>query len=587
MQKGLASSAMGRIQVLDPATAAKIAAGEVITRPAAVVKELIENALDAGAASIIIRLEDGGRQRLLVVDDGCGMTREEAPLSLLRHATSKIRREEDLLAVATLGFRGEALASLAAVARLTLTTRAAGETVGTRLVVRGGQVLETTAAAAPVGTQVLVEELFYNTPARRKFLRGRDAEQAAVVEVVRQLALGYPEVHFELATPQRTLVSAPAAATLAERLAALFGPELARHLLPCELEAGPWGVRGLVSEPDYSVASSRLQTFLVNRRVVQDRLLAAVLREVYQGRLLRGRHPVAVVSLRLPPQEVDVNVHPAKAEVRFRDRGRVYGLLLAALRQGLGPLAPEPPRYQPAWQPLPLPLAAEAGASLRAEPLRPTTVPGLAESPPALPAGLPAPLGCRFQDLVLLGQLHQTYILAQGPGGLVIIDQHAAHERLLYDRLGAGTSRPARQPLLLPRVVEVPAAQAEWVRNHLATLAELGLELEPFGGASFLVTGVPACLGDADLEALVLETVEAMSPVKSGAEPEAVRERARLAMACRGAVKAGRSLSREEMTHLLVQLDQAGGPSHCPHGRPLWRHVPLAELHQSFRRPKG
>lgn len=578
---------MGRIQVLDSATAAQIAAGEVITRPAAVVKELIENALDAGASHISVRLEEGGRRRILVVDDGCGMTAEEAPVSLLRHATSKIRHEEDLLRVATLGFRGEALASLAAVARLTLTTRAQEEAAGLRLTARGGEVLETAPAAAPAGTQVLVEELFYNTPARRKFLRGKDAEQAAVLEVVRRLALGYPEVHFELATPERLLLSAPAAGSLTERVAALFGSELARHLLPFELTAGPLGVRGLLSEPDFSVATTRFQTLLVNRRVVQDRLLGAVLKEVYQGRLIRGRHPAAVVSLRVPPEQVDVNVHPAKAEVRLQDGGRLYALLVAALRQGLGPLAGEPPRYQASWPPAPLPVAEEAGAALRAEPTLSPAMSFLIELPSPRPRpGFSSP-GCRFRDLTILGQLHQTYILAQGPAGLVVIDQHAAHERLLYDALGEKTCRPSRQTLLFPRVVEVSSVQAEWVRENLGVLGEAGLDLEPFGGASFLLTAAPACLAAGDLEAVVLETVEALSPLKSGADPEAVRERARLAMACRGAVKAGQGLNREEMAGLLAQLDEAGGPSHCPHGRPLWRLISLAELNLSFRRPKG
>jgi DNA mismatch repair protein MutL len=577
---------MGRIQVLDPATAAPIAAGEVITRPAAVVKELIENALDAGAASLTIRVEEGGRRRIWVADDGSGMTAEDAPLSVLRHATSKIRREEDLLGVATLGFRGEALASMAAVARLTIITRAAGEGAGVRVVAQGGDVVEIAPAASPFGTQVVVEELFYNTPARRKFLRGKDAEQAAVVEVVRQLALAYPEVHFELSTPERTLLSAPAAATLTERVAALFGPELARHLMPFELAAGPLGVAGVLSEPDFSVATSRLQTFLVNRRVVQDRILGAVLKEVYQGRLLKGRHPAAVVSLRLPPELVDVNVHPAKAEVRFRDAGRVYGLLVTALRQGLGPLVGTAPHYQVAWHAAPLPLAAEPQTMVGGEPGSAPRIPFQTAVPSGIPPARFSSLGCRFQDLAVLGQLQHTYVLAQGPEGLVIIDQHAAHERVLYERLQEKSARPVRQPLLFPKVVEVSPSQAEWLRENLAVLAAAGLELEPFGGAGFLLTGAPPCLEHRDLEAVVLETVEALSPLKSGADPQAVQEQARIIMACRGAIKAGQELSREEMVNLLMQLDEAGGPSHCPHGRPLWRLLPMAELHVSFRRPK-
>lgn len=575
---------MGRIALLDPATAAKIAAGEVITRPAAVVKELVENALDAGARQISIRLEEGGRRRVLVADDGGGLEPDDLPLAILRHATSKIRREEDLLAVATLGFRGEALASLAAVSRLNLVSRPHEAEAGTRLVVRGGEVLELGPAPAAPGTQVLVEELFYNTPARRKFLKSKEAEQAACVEAVRQLALGYPEVHFELATPSRVLVSAPAAMTLAERVAALFGPELAQNLMPFELESGPYGVRGLMSAPDFSVASSRFQTLLVNRRVVQDRLLGAVLKEVYQGRLPRGRHPAAVVSLRLPPEQVDVNVHPAKAEVRFREPGRIYSLLIAALRQGLGPLAGDRPVYQVSWEPAAVPRVAEAGAAPVASVLAATVLPFPEPARPPRPAPQALP-GGRFEDLTLIGQLAATYLLAQSPAGLIIIDQHAAHERVLYERLGEVTS-PC-QALLFPRVVEVSPAQAEWLADHLEVLAELGLALEPFGGASFLLTAAPACLAGTDLEAAVLEAVEAVSPIKSATDPEAVRERARLALACRGAIKAGQTLSPEEMQSLLHQLDEVGSPATCPHGRPLWRLLSLPELHQMFRRPKG
>ncbi len=575
---------MGQIAVLEPATAARIAAGEVITRPAAVVKELVENALDAGAGHISIRLEEGGRRRVLVADDGVGLEPEDVPLAILRHATSKIRREEDLLAVTTLGFRGEALASLAAVSRLTLISRPHDAEAGTRLVVRGGEVLELGPAPAAPGTQVLVEELFYNTPARRKFLKSKEAEQAQALEVVRHLALGYPEVHFELATPARVLVSAPAAASLAERVAALFGPELAQNLMPFELEAGPLGVRGLMSAPDFSLASSRFQTLLVNRRVVQDRMLGAVLKEVYQGRLPRGRHPAAVVALRLPPEMVDVNVHPAKAEVRFREPGRIYGLLLAALRQGLGPLGGERPVYQVSWQPAAVPRVAEAGAAVDPVVLHAAPLPFPGRAPEVRPEAAALP-GGRFQDLTLMGQLAATYLLAQSPAGLIIIDQHAAHERVLYERLGDVS--PARQALLFPRVVEVSPAQAGWLADNLEALAGLGLTLEPFGGASFLLTGAPACLAGADLEAAVLEAVEAASPIKSGTDPAAVRERARLALACRGAIKAGQTLSPEEMGSLLSQLDEVGSPATCPHGRPLWRLLSLSELHHLFRRPKG
>ncbi len=457
---------VGRIRILEPQIASQIAAGEVVTRPAAAVKELVENALDAGARHIRVEIEEGGRRRIRVVDDGCGMSPEEAPLSLKRHATSKIRTEADLLAIATLGFRGEALPSIAAVSRLELATRATGQAAGLRLAVNAGEVVESTVWAGPEGTQVTVEDLFFNTPARRKFLKSKDTEQAFVVETVRSLALGHPEVQFHLATPAKELVAAPAPQTLLERVASLYGPELAAHLLPFQSAGGLWGVAGLLSEPDFHLPTARFQVFLVNRRVVQDRLLAAALKEVYQGRLPRGRHPAAFVALTLPPDQVDVNVPPAKAEVRFLESGRVYALLLAAFRQALGPLSG--PAYAVTWQPEP-PQAQETGLDFHApsfsSAVQPAPLPGAAGPRAGPPPILPRTF--RFQDLFVIGQLQKTYILAQGPDGLVIIDQHAAHERVLYEASASGEGQTARQPLLFPRPVEVPPHQAEWIRGNL------------------------------------------------------------------------------------------------------------------------
>ena len=581
---------MGRIQVLDRETASRIAAGEVVTRPAAVVKELVENSLDAGARHITVEIEEGGRRLIRVVDDGCGMPPEEAPLALMRHATSKIRQEEDLLCITSLGFRGEALPSIAQVSRLELLTRTPGATGGWRLLAEGGDLKESQVAAAPEGTQVTVSDLFFNTPVRRKFLKSREAEQAYILETMRQLALGYPEVHFRLAAGKKTLLAAPSAQTLLERVAAVYGAEVAEHLLPFALTGAPWATAGAVSIPDYTVASSRFQVLLVNRRVVQDRILAATVKAAYQGLLTRGRHPVVVVYLTLPPEQVDVNVHPAKTEVRFRDPGKIYALLLGSLRQGLGALSGESPRYQATWQPGSLALAQDPGA---APPVAAT--PSAGALPLARPAAnLPPPPqfqtsspAFRFQDLHLIGQLQGTYILAQGPEGLVLIDQHAAHERVLYETLGASPDGAPRQSLLFPRVVEVSPAQADWVGENLDLLARLGLVLEPFGGASFLVTAVPAWLAQADLEALVLDVVENLAPVKSQASPQAVTEQIRTVLACHGAIRAGQHLAPEEMAALLAQLDELPVSSHCPHGRPLWRLIPYADIRQGFRRPRG
>jgi DNA mismatch repair protein MutL len=575
------------IRILAPQVAAQIAAGEVILRPAAVDKELVENALDAGARAIVVELEEGGRRLIRVVDDGWGLSAAEARLSLERHATSKLRSEADLLAIATLGFRGEALPSIAAVSRLTLCTCEPRAAAGCRLRVAAGEILESAPWGGAAGTQVEVAELFFNTPARRKFLKSKEAEQAQIVETLRHLALGAPEVHFILKSGSRVLLNAPATAELRDRAAAVFGVEAAARLLPVALSHGPLQVAGLISDPDFSLASARFQVFLVNRRVVADRLLGAVLKEVFAGLLPRGRHPAVVLQLTLPALDLDVNVHPAKTEVRFQDPGRIYRVLLAALRQALGPLTAAPLSYTVTAQPE-APRAAEASL------WPPSPAPGFpgapgpgaepAPLPPLWAAASPAPRTWRFQDLKLIGQLRHTYILAQAPEGLVLIDQHAAHERILYESLQAREPAAARQALLFPRVVEVPPVQADWVREHLEVLAQTGLALSPFGGASFLLTAAPAFLAHADLEAVVAEAVEVLSPLKSGASPQAVMEQARQFMACRGAIKAGEVLPEEAMRALLAQLDELPVSSHCPHGRPLWRLIPYAEIHQSFRR---
>ena len=580
-----------RIRILNPQVAAKIAAGEVIIRPAAAVKELVENALDAGARTITVVVEEGGRTLIRVVDDGCGMTPAEVPLSLTRHATSKLAAEIDLLGITTLGFRGEALPSIAAVSRLTLISCPPGAQGGFRVVARAGEILSASPWAAPPGTQVEVAELFFNTPARQKFLKSKEAEQAQILGSLRHLALGYPQIHFSLSTPTRTLLTAPVAASLVERVAAVWNPELATHMLPLAFSQGAWQVTGLVTTPDFTLASARFQVFLVNGRVVADRILGAVLREVYAGLLPRGRHPGAVVNLSVPPEAVDVNVHPAKTEIRFHEPGKVYPRLLTALRQGLGQLSGESPRYRVTWQPDPPPRAAESpGPDLftSSQPSPGTAGPWAARFMERIPAPGPVPhsgpRGFRFQDLTVLGTLAQTYILAQGPDGLILIDQHAAHERVLYEALKSRGPAAAAQTLLFPRVVEVNPGQADWVNEHLDLLSQAGLTLEPFGGASFMITAVPAALAHADLEAVVAEAVEALAPSKSFTRPQEVREQALQIMACRGAVKAGEALAPEAIQSLLVQLDEIPVSSHCPHGRPLWRLMSYDDIRQSFRR---
>ena len=581
---------MNRIGILPPEVASKIAAGEVITRPASVVKELVENALDAGARTITVELTEGGCRQIRVTDDGCGMWPEEAPLSLLRHATSKLRQDTDLLLLTTMGFRGEALPSIAAISRLELCTRNPELDLGCRLTVEGGELLDQTPWAGPAGTQITVADLFYNTPARRKFLRSQAAEQGHILEIMRHLALGYPEIHFQVLSQTKTLLHTPSHADVQERLAALLGLEWADKMLPVDLSAPGLRLTGLLSSPDHNVATSKYQFFLVNRRVVSDRLLTGALRQAYQGLLPRGRQPVALLHLETAPGQVDINVHPTKAEVRFKDSGRVYALVLAAVRQALEPTQQQGRQeFSSAWVAPPAPALHEP---------RPVNL--FAEIPP-LPsmvnpvAGPPAPTtefffnnpGWRFADLPILGQLHQSYIVAQAPEGLLLIDQHAAHERVLFEILSQAAEQAVpRQTLLFPQTVELAPENVAWVETHLDDLQEAGLELEPFGGCTFVVRSVPACLADQDLAAVVPALIAEVAPGPSPPEDQQLRRRLLLTMACRGAIKAGEKLRPEDMHRLLVQLDGLSASSHCPHGRPLWRLLTLPEIRQNFRRPK-
>ncbi|MBM4286807.1 MAG: DNA mismatch repair endonuclease MutL [Deltaproteobacteria bacterium] len=580
---------MNRIGILPPEVASKIAAGEVITRPASVVKELAENALDAGARTITVEIMEGGCRQIRVTDDGCGMWPEEAPLSLLRHATSKLRQDTDLLHLKTMGFRGEALPSIAAVSRLELCTRSPELELGCRISVEGGVVRENVPWAGPPGTQVSVADLFYNTPARRKFLRSKAAEQGQIVELLRHLAMGYPEIHFSVLAQGKTVFQTPAHGDCRERLAALLGLEWADKMLPLEMSGPGLRLTGLIAGPDHHVATSKYQFFLVNRRIVSDRLVAGAIRQAYQGLLPRGRHPVLLLHLETGAEQVDINVHPTKAEVRFKDSGRVYGLILTAISEALQPTQmPGRQEFASPWTPPPpLKVQESQPAALFGE-LPPLPRNFLASPSPApLPTAAPVGPGWRFADLPVLGQLQGTYILAQAPEGLLIIDQHAAHERILYEIFSRASEEvPARQTLLFPLSVELDPAGAAWAEVHLAELWAAGVELEPFGGATFLVRAAPACLAEQDLAALVPEMIAELAQLPGEKDREQLRRRLHLTLACRGAVKAGQRLSDVEIHHLLKQLDESAVSSHCPHGRPLWRLLTLPEIRQNFRRPR-
>ncbi len=539
------------IRVLSPEVAARIAAGEVIERPASVVKELIENALDAGATAIQIEIQEGGFAWIRVADNGSGIPRDQAPLALARFATSKIRTAEDLSRVRTLGFRGEALPSIAAVARVEILTRTAGETEGTRLIAEEGR-LTVQPAASPVGTAVTVRDLFYNTPARRRFLKSPLRETERVRETVFRYALGYPRVAFRLVIDGREALIAPPGTSL-ERAAQIWGREVADELIPISWEAADLRIHGLISRPTLGRASRAFQHFYVNGRPVRSGLLAVALERPYAGRLPAGRYPLAILHIELPPAFVDVNVHPQKAEVRFSQERSVYWGVSQAVEAALAGF----PRSEEAAIAWPLEVAP----------------------PPARPLAEPSPEYGRPSRWRALGQLLQSYILAQSDEGLIVVDQHAAHEQVLFERLWAGG---AASPLPSPEVLPLSAREAEHLEAELETLRSLGFDLEPFGGNTFVVRAIPAPLAGQPVSALFDAVLEEAAALRRGSGDP--RERIAMRLACTAAVKAGDGLSPAEMQALLDALQEAWSPSTCPHGRPAWFLLSREEIERRFLR---
>ncbi len=593
-------TAVPRIIRLPEAVAAKIAAGEVIERPAAVVKELVENALDAGAGRIDVALEEGGRRLVEVADDGEGMTPEDARLSIERHATSKIRALADLLAIETYGFRGEALTSIAAVARLTLVTRRRDALAGTCLEVEGGRLVAEGPASAPPGTTVAVRGLFFNLPARRQFLRSAATETAQASDVVARLALAHPEVAFSLTVDGRLTLSGRRDAGLEERLAALLGPDVP-PLVPVSRVEGGVALTGYVSPPGVSRAGAGSFYLFVNGRPIRDR---GLLHAVVQGSRHAhepGRYPFGALFLAVPPPLVDVNVHPAKAEVRFRDPAAVHGLLARAIEAALGaagvlPVAPlerdarrvegvrealasylrrvEMPGRQPASPPPIVPLPLEA------EPPRRATAPATGPE-----AQAPRPL--RYAALRYLGQLRASYLLCEGEEGLVIVDQHAAHERLRFERLRqARVGREAAAlRLLVPRAVTLRPDRAALVAERAAWLAALGFEVEPFGPTgTLLVKALPVALAGLDPAPLLEEVASDLEGLAPAAPIEAALDHLLATLACHGAVTFRQALDVAEARTLLDDLDRFGVTGACPHGRPVSRLIGFGELERLFAR---
>jgi len=592
------------VRQLPEALVNRIAAGEVVERPASVVKELVENALDAGAHRIEVVLAGGGARLIRVTDDGSGMSPVDLELAVDRHATSKLAGD-DLDAIATLGFRGEALPSIGSVARLSIVTRTRGAENASEIIVDGGKKSPVRPAALGQGTRIEVRDLFYATPARLKFMKSERAENAAAFEAVRRLALARPDVAFTIVAEDRAPVTYAARTDdtggRLERMADVLGAELRDNAVPVVGEREGVSVSGLAGLPTFSRANSLAQYLFVNGRPVRDKVLLGAVRAAYSDLLHGDRHPVVALFLSLDPREVDVNVHPAKTEVRFRDPGLVRALLIRALKDALGEGAMRSATTG----------AARLVAFARRDPrggrspgswrgsAAPAYAPGFAEDEQAVFSALAnpsadtranvAPVNLELLDKPLgaaRAQLHDTYIVAQTRDGLVVVDQHAAHERIVYERLKSALDRDGvgRQMLLVPQVVDLDPADAAALVERAEELAKLGLAIEAFGQGAVLVREVPALLGDTDAAALVRDLAEHMAEWDQSLPLERRLLAVASSMSCHGSVRAGRRLKPEEMNALLREMEVTENAGQCNHGRPTYVELKLEDIEKLFGR---
>ena len=579
------------IRILPDTIASQIAAGEVVDRPASVVKELLENAIDAGAQQIEIEVIQAGRRLIQVTDDGSGIPADELVLAVCRHATSKLSTAEDLFNIRTLGFRGEALASIGSVSRLTLITNTRQNPFGAKLTVEGGAPAETQSIAAAGGTRVSVEDLFYNLPARLKFLKSDTTENRHITGLVTRYALAYPHIRWSITQDEKPIFRTTGSGERFEILQALFGPTEAGKLMPLDFEERHLKVEGYFSSLSLTRSNRKDITVFVNGRWVQDPVLTSAVIRAYNTMLMVGRYPVAVLFFTIPPELVDVNVHPAKAEVRFRDQDAVFSGVQRAIRRGLLAFTPIPDLNTtrlwgrslpetagPSWQKSSFTGVDDTNKAPRGGELGTGSEFETAQPQPILP-------GSHLPLLRLVGQVASTYLIAEGPDGLYLIDQHAAHERVLFDQLMAQFNANAipSQALLDPVVVELTPEKAGILEQQLEALLNLGFEIEPFGPNAFVIRSVPIVVERTDprlaIEAVVNAFEEDETPLM--AEVEA-RVAARVCK--RMAVKAGQILSEEEQRNLLLNLESSQSPRTCPHGRPTMIHLSVNLLERQFGR---
>ena len=574
------------IQVLSPQIASKIAAGEVTERPASVVKELVENSLDAGARRISVEIRGGGVEYIRVTDDGIGIPPDEVAVAFERFATSKLVDPRDLDSVGTFGFRGEALPSIAAVARVVMVSRTQDEDAAAQVEVESGRVLRRQSVGAAQGTSVTVRGLFHNLPARRKFLRSSASESTRIQSAVGRFALARPDVAVSLIVEDKSTIATNGSGDLREAIASVYSSQIAEATLDIEAEEGDSGVQGLIGRPSLARSNRNHVTIFVNGRWVQNRSLGFALLEAYRGFLMERRYPIAVVNIAVPYSDVDVNVHPSKTEVRLRDERRVFSILQRTVRETLianlpvQEMSTRPadgqnlPSVRAYWPIIPPNQGLESEDMSSEDPLQ--TAPSQSPQQPLIPRrALPA--------LRVLGQIKATYIAAEGPDGMYLIDQHAAHERVLFERIKSDSraGSPSVQGLMEPVTVDLTPEQREIVESRHSNVSGLGFHVEDFGGGTSVLRGVPAVIGPEDPAGSLRDVLDLMA---EGGGYESWDERAAYSLACHGAIRAGKSLTIQETEDLVRQLEQCSQPHTCPHGRPTMIHLSAARLEEEFGR---
>ena len=596
---------MGKINRLTPELANQIAAGEVVERPASVIKELVENAIDAGARRLAIHVELGGKKQIRVEDDGEGMDPDDARLAIERHATSKIRRADDLAAIVTLGFRGEALPSIASVSHFVLRTRPRGRQSGTEIRVNGGAVASVMEVAAAEGTAVEVDDLFYNLPARRKFLKADGAESAQVSRVVTQLALAYPEVGFTLTSGARAVLQCPPAVSQRDRLYQLYGER--GDLLELRKDAGGLKLTGFIAALADQGPTRGPQNVFINRRIVKDKTIAHAIIDSYSQASIKERSPEVHLFIEMPPDALDVNVHPTKAEVRFREQSLVHEVVRRAFREALGQsgapqlqLRPDHiAQLQPATVTLPGVLAGGIYPNRwipETVRLKPDTTETSGTELPAIDTTASVVSGFSrtvdaamvpdIKPMIPLGQFRDTFIIAVDDEGIAIVDQHVAHERVLFERVMERlTSGPLEsQRLLVPMLIDVAASAYEALLNRTQELARLGFELQGFGDSTLKIDAVPALLEASECEKALLALAEDLEGLDRGAQVQDALQRIAATTACHAAVKANYPLTYEKMAHILAELRATAYSTVCPHGRPVMLRLTRREVEKNFER---